>query len=118
MRLTVRNQILSSFNSMAYVVQGRDCTFEQNEAMSTSNFEFFNRAEKFDVTQPFLLQQAAWLYERQLSQVRAQMRKVGPWHSATPSPGPASMSGSALSGQFMKRDGSGGMALCPTFATS
>ncbi|KAI9651987.1 MAG: hypothetical protein M1831_007279 [Alyxoria varia] len=33
-------------------------------------------ATKFDVTLPFILQQAAWLYERQLSQVRAQMRRV------------------------------------------
>lgn len=34
------------------------------------------RAARFDVTLPFLLQEAAWLYERQLSQVRAQMRNV------------------------------------------
>jgi hypothetical protein len=47
-------------------------------------------AEQFEVTQPFLLQQAAWLYERQLSQVRAQMRKVGNRQSATPSPAPSS----------------------------
>ncbi|KAF7512248.1 hypothetical protein GJ744_001816 [Endocarpon pusillum] len=65
-------------------------------------------AERFDVTQPFLLQKAAWLYERQLSQVRAQMRKVGSRQSSTPSPAPGSMSGSAFGGQAMKRDGSGG----------
>ena len=35
------------------------------------------RATDFEVTLPFILQQAAWLYERQLAQVRAQMRKVG-----------------------------------------
>ena len=35
------------------------------------------RAGRFDVTLSFLLQNAAWLYERQLSQVRAQMRRVG-----------------------------------------
>ncbi|KAJ5469702.1 Autophagy-related protein 29, partial [Penicillium diatomitis] len=52
-------------------------------------------AEHFDVTLQFLLQQAAWLYDRQLSQVRAQMRKVPPVQPSTPSPVPDSVSGSA-----------------------
>ncbi|CAG8898834.1 unnamed protein product [Penicillium egyptiacum] len=57
-------------------------------------------AENFDVTLQFLLQQAAWLYDRQLSQVRAQMRKVGTTQSTSPSPALGSVSGSAaLSGQ-------------------
>ncbi|KAJ5210841.1 hypothetical protein N7491_010652 [Penicillium cf. griseofulvum] len=57
-------------------------------------------AENFDVTLQFLLQQAAWLYDRQLSQVRAQMRKVGTTQSNAPSPAPGSVSGStALGGQ-------------------
>ncbi|OAX79663.1 hypothetical protein ACJ72_06013 [Emergomyces africanus] len=64
-------------------------------------------SEHFDVTLPFLLQQAAWLYDRQLSQVRAQIRKVGNPHSAANSPVPQSMSGSvAIGGQPMKRGGS------------
>ncbi|KAI5300339.1 hypothetical protein KEM55_008103 [Ascosphaera atra] len=33
-------------------------------------------AKHFKVTVPFLLQQAAWLYDRQLSQVRAQIRRA------------------------------------------
>ncbi|KAJ6117451.1 hypothetical protein N7512_007176 [Penicillium capsulatum] len=41
-------------------------------------------AQKFDVSLQFLLQQAAWLYDRQLSQVRAQMRKVGTTQSNPP----------------------------------
>ena len=65
-------------------------------------------AERFEVTQPFLLQKAAWLYERQLSQVRAQMRRVGNRASATPSPQPGSVSGSMVGGQTMRRAGSGG----------
>lgn len=65
-------------------------------------------AEHFEVTQAFLLQQAAWLYERQLSQVRAQMRKMGNRQSATPSPAPSSISGSTVGGPAMKRGGSGG----------
>ncbi|KAI9893074.1 MAG: hypothetical protein M1814_000621 [Vezdaea aestivalis] len=67
-------------------------------------------ADEFDVTLQFLLQQAAWLYERQLSQVRAQMRKVG--HSstsATASPVAGSVSASIIAGGYpMKRVGSGG----------
>ncbi|GAB1205818.1 hypothetical protein APSETT445_004497 [Aspergillus pseudonomiae] len=60
-------------------------------------------AERFDVTLQFLLQQAAWLYDRQLSQVRAQMRKVGTTQSSSPSPAPGSVSGStALGGQPAK----------------
>ncbi|KAJ5668329.1 uncharacterized protein N7477_006899 [Penicillium maclennaniae] len=51
-------------------------------------------ADHFDVTLQFLLQQAAWLYDRQLSQVRAQMRKVPTAQSNSPSPAPGSVSGS------------------------
>ncbi|RMZ86531.1 hypothetical protein DV736_g6245, partial [Chaetothyriales sp. CBS 134916] len=66
-------------------------------------------AERFEVTQPFILQQAAWLYERQLSQVRAQLRKVGNRPSTASSPTPGSMASSQLvGGQPMKRAGSGG----------
>ena len=37
---------------------------------------FVSRAARFDVTKDFILQEAAWLYERHLSQVRAQMKKA------------------------------------------
>lgn len=51
-------------------------------------------AEHFHVSAPFLLQQVAWLYERELSQVRAQLRRVGtvgtPLNTpGTPQPGPS-----------------------------
>ncbi|KAL4906793.1 hypothetical protein BDW74DRAFT_176403 [Aspergillus multicolor] len=59
-------------------------------------------AENFDVTLQFLLQQAAWLYDRQLSQVRAQMRKVPNPHSNTPSPAPGSIYASTSLGQPTK----------------
>ncbi|KAL4941651.1 hypothetical protein BDV06DRAFT_177976 [Aspergillus oleicola] len=59
-------------------------------------------AESFDVTLQFLLQQAAWLYDRQLSQVRAQMRKVGTTHSNTASPAPGSIHGSTALAQSAK----------------
>ncbi|RMZ80976.1 hypothetical protein DV738_g2381, partial [Chaetothyriales sp. CBS 135597] len=67
-------------------------------------------AARFEVSQPFILQQAAWLYERQLSQVRAQMRRVGNRPStATSSPTPGSVTSSQMvaaaggSSQPMKR---------------
>ncbi|KAL4884778.1 hypothetical protein BJY04DRAFT_170424 [Aspergillus karnatakaensis] len=62
-------------------------------------------AESFDVTLQFLLQQAAWLYDRQLSQVRAQMRKVGTTHSNTASPAPGSVHSSTALGQPVKAGG-------------
>lgn len=72
-------------------------------------------SQRFKVTEAFLLQQAAWLYERQLSQVRAQMRKMGSRSSNTASPAPQttqqpsqSSTGSVVGGQPMRRTGSGG----------
>lgn len=67
------------------------------------------RAEQFDVTLPFLLQQAAWLYEQQLSQVKAQLRKATRPASIGNSPTPGSASGSGIAGgHAMIRGGSGG----------
>lgn len=64
------------------------------------------RAANFEVSLAFLLQQAAWLYERQLLQVRAQMRKVTVLKgSSAPSPIPGS---TELAGEAMRRTGSGG----------
>ncbi|RAL12187.1 multidomain presynaptic cytomatrix related protein [Aspergillus homomorphus CBS 101889] len=56
-------------------------------------------ADHFEVTLQFLLQQAAWLYDRQLSQVRAQMRKVPTTQSTSTSPAPGSIAGSTALGQ-------------------
>ncbi|KAL9607311.1 MAG: hypothetical protein Q9167_007770, partial [Letrouitia subvulpina] len=66
-------------------------------------------ADQFDVDISFLLQQASWLYERQLSQVKAQLRKVNRRSSIGNSPTPGSVSGSGTAGgQAMTRVGSGG----------
>ena len=66
-------------------------------------------ADRFDVTLAFLSQQAAWLYEKQLSQVRAQLRNVNKPSSAGNSPTPGSVSGSGITGgHAMSRAGSGG----------
>ncbi|EPS26833.1 hypothetical protein PDE_01772 [Penicillium oxalicum 114-2] len=72
-------------------------------------------AEHFDVTLQFLLQQAAWLYDRQLSQVRAQMRRVPPVQPSPPSPAPDAVSeSSALAGQVQRQIGTRGSHL-PAF---
>ena len=72
-----------------------------------------SRAQRFDVTLQFLSQQAAWLYERQLAQVRAQLRKVNrPSSTGTsPTPGSASGSGTVTGGHPMSRGGSAGILL-------
>lgn len=55
-------------------------------------------AESYDVSLSFLLQQAAYLYDRQFSQVRAQLRKVGASKNTVPSPilGTESAGGEAM----------------------
>ena len=82
-----------------------------------THFFFFCRAHQFQVSRAFLLQQAAWLYERELSQVRAQMRRgMGTGAIALPSnnqtPGSGGTSPRPLSpavgGARMVRTGSGG----------
>lgn len=66
------------------------------------------RAERFNVSLPFLSQQAALLYERQLSQVRAGLQKANRLSSGA-SPTPGSISGSGTAGGYaMTRGGSGG----------
>ncbi|KAL9027870.1 MAG: hypothetical protein Q9196_003671 [Gyalolechia fulgens] len=66
-------------------------------------------ADEFHVDLPFLLQQAAWLYERQLSQVKAQLRKVSKPSLTAHSPTPSSISGSGVAGgHAMTRTSSGG----------
>ncbi|KAL8983419.1 MAG: hypothetical protein Q9205_002343 [Flavoplaca limonia] len=66
-------------------------------------------AGQFDVDLSFLLQQAAWLYERQLSQVKAQLRKVSKPSLTTQSPTPSSAAGSGVAGGYaMARTTSGG----------
>ncbi|CAD0087999.1 unnamed protein product [Aureobasidium vineae] len=50
-----------------------------------------SRSAKFEVSLAFLLQQAAWLYERHFAQMKAQMKKLSP--SACPSPMPPDSTG-------------------------
>lgn len=76
---------------------------------TTSANRRFPSAEKFNVTLPFLLQHVAWLYDRRLSQVRAQFRRVG---HQNPISGQATSAGGGTPGGSvpMNRSGSDGMA--------
>lgn len=69
-------------------------------------------ATHFDVPLAFLLQQAAFLYDRQFEQVKAQLRKVGAGAGAVTSSGKIAVD--SLGGETMVRTASGGAAATPT----
>ncbi|KAL9017378.1 MAG: hypothetical protein Q9185_005318 [Variospora sp. 1 TL-2023] len=76
-----------------------------------SEIDWHILAKDLDVDLPFLLQQAAWLYERQLAQVKAQLRKVSKPSLTAQSPTPSSVSGSGVAGgHTMARTGSADVA--------
>ena len=62
-------------------------------------------AERFNVSLSFLSQQAALLYERQLSQVRAGLQKANRLSSGA-SPTPGSISGSGTAAGYVANRGS------------
>ncbi|KAF2435676.1 hypothetical protein EJ08DRAFT_645374 [Tothia fuscella] len=70
------------------------------------------RCEEFGVTAEFLTQQAAWLYERHLQHIQAQMSRIRPSNVASPAPGASGHPG--LGGIPMKRLGSGGASRAPS----
>lgn len=78
-----------------------------SKSSKTSDLNWVELASKFQVPPTFLLQQAAWLYERHFEHVRNQMKKV----SGSNITAPASGGGSTLTpagGVAMQRAGSGG----------
>lgn len=68
-------------------------------------------ANEFDVPLSFILQQAAWLYQRQMDSVREQMRKVGASNAPTPTPGSQPLTAGGIA---MKRLGSGRGSRAPS----
>lgn len=70
-----------------------------------SEMNWNSLAESYDVSLSFLLQQAAYLYDRQFSQVRAQLRKVGASKNPVPSP---ILGTESTGGEAMVRTVSGG----------
>ncbi|KAF1995757.1 hypothetical protein P154DRAFT_526027 [Amniculicola lignicola CBS 123094] len=80
-----------------------------SKSSKTSDLNWVELADRFQVHPTFLLQQAAWLYERHLDHVRAQMKKVGTTN-APGTPTSSSTSPSAVGGVPMRRGGSSGSA--------
>ncbi|KAH7381684.1 hypothetical protein BKA66DRAFT_122067 [Pyrenochaeta sp. MPI-SDFR-AT-0127] len=79
-----------------------------SKSSKTSDLNWVELATKFQVPPTFLLQQAAWLYERHLDHVRNQMKRVS-ISNATVSPTPTGGSTlTAVGGIAMQRTGSGG----------
>ncbi|KAF1947284.1 hypothetical protein EJ02DRAFT_486052 [Clathrospora elynae] len=79
-----------------------------SKSSKTSDLNWVELADKFQVPPTFLLQQAAWLYERHLDHVRNQMKKVS-IGNANPSPSPTGGSTlTAVGGVAMRRGGSAG----------
>ena len=79
-----------------------------SKSSKTSDLNWVELASKFQVPPAFLLQQAAWLYERHFEHVRNQMKKVSGSTVAAPA---TSGGGSTLTpsgGIAMQRAGSGG----------
>ncbi|RDW64230.1 hypothetical protein BP5796_10732 [Coleophoma crateriformis] len=87
-----------------------------SKASKNSVIDWSELATKFEVTLAFLLQQAAWLYERQLLQVKAQMRKVGASKGSAASPVPPG-SITESGGEAMRRTGSGGPRVPSSLST-
>ncbi|KAF2225296.1 hypothetical protein BDZ85DRAFT_280476 [Elsinoe ampelina] len=57
-----------------------------SKAANSKDLNWPELSNKFQVSLPFLLQQAAWLYERHFAQMRAQMKKLGTSNSSSPVP--------------------------------
>ncbi|GAM90354.1 hypothetical protein ANO11243_083970 [Dothideomycetidae sp. 11243] len=58
-----------------------------SKAANSKDLDWPELSTRFQVSLPFLLQQAAWLYERHFAQMRAQMKKLGASNAPSPVPG-------------------------------
>ena len=84
-----------------------------SKASNSKDLDWEEIAHRFDVSLPFLLQQAAWLYDRHFEGMKAQMRKLGsptgdPMSPGLPSESPTKSSVGA-GGVAMQRTGSRGV---------
>ncbi|PNS15988.1 Autophagy-related protein 29 [Sphaceloma murrayae] len=57
-----------------------------SKAANSKDLDWPELSHRFQVSLPFLLQQAAWLYERHFAQMRAQMKKLGTSNTSSPAP--------------------------------
>ncbi|KAF2643454.1 hypothetical protein P280DRAFT_547597 [Massarina eburnea CBS 473.64] len=84
-----------------------------SKSSKASDLNWVELADNFDVPPAFLLQQAAWLYERHLDHVRAQLKKVG---GSAPTPMSLDSTHTTMGGIPMKRIGSGGSGASRTLS--
>lgn len=84
----------------------RDRTVSTSFGVDAIIYSRQHRASKFQVPESFLLQQAAWLYERHLEHVRTQMKKVG--SANAPAASGSGSGNTAVGGVPMQRGGSHG----------
>lgn len=85
-----------------------------SKASNSNDLDWEAMSERFEVPLAFLLQQAAWLYERHFEGMRAQMKRLGAGTSAAPSPKPEAQQGeNSMSGSVaMRKKGSNGESVC------
>lgn len=79
-----------------------------SKSSKTSDLNWVELATKFQVPPTFLLQQAAWLYERHFEHVRNQMKKVSGSTVAAPAASGGGSTLTSVGGIAMQRAGSGG----------
>ncbi|KAF2747528.1 hypothetical protein M011DRAFT_477158 [Sporormia fimetaria CBS 119925] len=77
-----------------------------SKSAKTSELNWAELSDRFQVSQTFLLQQAAWLYERHFEHVRSQMKKVGSTNA--PATAGSGSSNTVIGGVPMQRGGSYG----------
>ncbi|TKA62795.1 hypothetical protein B0A55_09414, partial [Friedmanniomyces simplex] len=88
-----------------------------SKTSNSKDLDWEEIATRFDVGLPFLLQQAAWLYERHFEGMRKQMQKLGVSQAPTPTlPESGASSGTAgqVGGVAMQRQGSKDAARMPS----
>lgn len=78
-----------------------------SKASKSKDLDWEEISVKFNVSLPFLLQQAAWLYERHFDGMRKQMQKLGVSGAATPVGGDGA-SGSGIGVSSMQKGPSKG----------
>ncbi|KAF3035466.1 hypothetical protein E8E12_006558 [Didymella heteroderae] len=79
-----------------------------SKSSKTSDLNWVELASKFQVPPTFLLQQAAWLYERHFEHVRNQMKKVSGSNVTAAASGGGGSTLTPVGGVAMQRAGSGG----------
>ncbi|KAF9699166.1 hypothetical protein EKO04_002786 [Ascochyta lentis] len=79
-----------------------------SKSSKTSDLNWVELATKFQVPPTFLLQQAAWLYERHFEHVRNQMKKVSGSTVTVPAASGGGSTHTPVGGVAMQRAGSGG----------